>query len=400
MSDELGHRFINGRCDCGADQSANYRCENYSKAIMESSAPTNKPKKYNLPLIAVPSDKPQSSSKMADAQTENKSIPEFQEKKTNIQELKSLADIQDVDAAVAEFKTQGYRIVGVAGMRGAGKTVFLTRLIDVLTRVEGLLPLPNSHSFARLKELRTNKVLERTSELAFYFYSLQRSPNSEQKPIVFIDFSGEHLATEKMGTGVGAETLSFLQHCDAYVMMCPIDDLDTYNNHNEHHNENIIQMTSSFIKSCQAEHSSDKPLVVVFSKADIYQEELNPYYPRNRDTFDVLKVAKRFPAYKAALNYFSCLRFCFISTGEWESGEDANNFVFQRMKNPDAPSYGLLDVYHFIKEDPPDGVMKTLHMIEKHANWLSFLAKVPGLGKKLKHPKISRKKNSNPDTTN
>jgi hypothetical protein len=299
-------------------------------------------------------------------------------------------DFQNAGTAVAEYKAQGYRVVGVAGMRGAGKTVFLTRLIDALTGVEGLPVDSGSLAYDRLKELKDNRLLARTDEEACHFYSLKSAPDSGLPPIVFVDFSGERLAFDywRHKLEEKAISLAFLRQCDAYVIMCPLDDSDTYEGKDGFHKENIKQMTTMVLEACEAEGRIDKPLAVVFSKADIYRGGLNPFLPDNWDRFDVVTEARRaFPAYMLALNHFSCLRFCFISTGEWLSEKTENSIAFQTLKDPDAPSFGLLEVYHFLKRDPPPKVMKTQDMIEKQAGWLRFLARIPFLGRRLWYPK-------------
>jgi hypothetical protein len=90
---------------------------------------------------------------------------------------------------------------------------------------------------------------------------------------VFVDFSGEHLEFDSwlLYKDYRAIGLAFLQQCDAYVIMCPLDDLDTYYKDHNSHNDNIIQMTAMVLEACEAEGRIDKPLAVVFSKADIYR---------------------------------------------------------------------------------------------------------------------------------
>jgi GTPase SAR1 family protein len=301
------------------------------------------------------------------------------------------ADLESIFDELDGFRRQGYRTIGVLGLRGSGKTVFVVRLIEAMLEVRSATVTAGSQYWGQIKELNEKGIAPRTDEFRddrflYYYAVIQPAP---QPPLLFIDISGEHFdPKDDSDRGRKARIMEYLRECSAYIFVYPMEDEDTYSAENDFHEKHLQMAVTHIIGAGVGTEAVpdpatvlrgpiDKPLSVVFSKADLYAAA-----EPGRDS--PLEIAqRRFRAFDRLLGWFRHVRFSFISTGDWVWDEAQETQYLDMTSSPQ----GLLDALDHVEIDLPTNVESTRELFDaqRKMKFLAWVARfVPGLGREIR----------------
>lgn len=173
-------------------------------------------------------------------------------------------------------------LIAVIGASGAGKTVYLGMLMDMLTRHVSLLrstargPMSISLQQATTTALATGWFPEKTATTAEHWHWVHCQFNCRRRrrplEIVIPDVSGEALATETERAGRYPAIRSLLSKCAAVMVLADAERLQA----GDHANDFLTLKILSLIGELRTEHAQSRrlrgperrPLALVFTKAD------------------------------------------------------------------------------------------------------------------------------------
>ena len=294
---------------------------------------------------------------------------------------------------------KGYRMVGVLGLRGSGKTVFIVRMIEALMEKSGVKVPARSLFWLRRRRLRKRQRAAPSDSMDIYVVDYpDRGPN-----VVFVDIAGEHFAeqTDSLKRRQQEKILGYLRSCDAYMLVYPVFDDDNYDgaaaggaaqsgsslpeddlidadeeDQFHFHFLHIQQALATIMDRALDDEDIpdiptpgsdiiDKPMMVLFSKADAYPEECRP--GRKDSPLSPLTFAReRFPGYRQVINNFKYVRFGFISTGSWLCHGPKDNRLSWTSR-----SRGLVSAAEYVVGSPSPLVWPTAKLL-KRSPWLAL----------------------------